>query len=303
MTTVRAAKSFALLIAMNLAVMIVLSVIISVTGLDTAWVKSTGLDIKALLVGSALFGFGGAFISLALSKVMAKWTTGAQVITQPRNHEEAWLLSTVTDLSRRAGIQTPEVAIYDSPDMNAFATGPTRNRALVAVSTGLLRSMSQREVEAVLAHEVAHAANGDMVTMTLVQGVLNTFVIALSRVVGYVVDNALRGNREGESGPGIAYYVTNIVAQIVLGILASMIAAWVSRRREFAADAGAAQMVGPQAMISALDRLRRDHDAPNLPEAVRAFGIRGGGAGRLGALLMSHPPLEDRIARLGQLRG
>lgn len=297
----RIAKSIVLLIATNLAIMLVLGIIVSVFGLDTVWMKKSGLDIKALFVGSALFGFGGAFISLALSRIIAKWTTGAQVITQPRTEEEAWLLSTVTDLSKRAGIALPQVAIYDSPDMNAFATGPTRNRALVAVSTGLLRSMNRREVEAVLAHEVAHAANGDMVTMTLLQGVLNTFVIALSRVIGYVVDSALRGNREEDRGPGIGYFIANIVSQIVLGILASIIAAWFSRRREFQADAGAAALVGAQPMIAALDRLRRDHDEPILPEAVKAFGIRGGHPSGFMALFMTHPPLEVRIAALQSL--
>lgn len=301
----RLAKSIALLIAMNMAIMLVLGVVVNVLGLDTVWIKRTGIDPAALFLGSALFGFSGAFISLALSKVMAKWTTGAQVITQPRSDEEAWLVGTVHDLARRAGIQPPEVAIYDSPDMNAFATGPTRNRALVAVSTGLMRSMNRREVEAVLAHEVSHAANGDMVTMTLVQGVLNTFVIALSRVIGYVVDNALRGNRDEEehSGPGIGYMITNIAAQIVLGILASIIAAWFSRRREYAADKGAADLVGPQPMMAALDRLRRDHDESHLPEAVKAFGIRSGPARGFSALFMSHPPLEERIERLATMSG
>lgn len=300
----RIAKSVALLIAMNLAIMLVLGVVISVFGLDTVWMKSTGIDVKALFLGSALFGFTGAFISLALSKVMAKWSTGAQVITQPRTEEEGWLIHTVTDLARRAGIKTPEVAIYDAPDMNAFATGPTRNSALVAVSTGLMRNMNRREVEAVLAHEISHAANGDMVTMTLVQGVLNTFVIALSRVIGYVVDSALRGNREDDRGPGMGFYITNIAAQIVLGILASIIAAWYSRRREYAADHGAAELVGPQPMMAALDRLRRDHDEEAaLPEAVKAFGIRGGRPTGFMALMMSHPPLEDRIERLAQYGG
>lgn len=297
----RIAKSIVLLIATNLAIMLVLGIVVSVFGLDTVWMKKSGLDLKALFLGSALFGFTGAFLSLALSRIIAKWTTGAEVITQPRTEEEAWLLSTVTDLSKRAGIAMPEVAIYDSPDMNAFATGPTRNRALVAVSTGLLRSMNRREVEAVLAHEVAHAANGDMVTMTLLQGVLNTFVIALSRIIGYAVDSALRGNREEDRGPGIGYFIANIVAQIVLGMLASIIAAWFSRRREYQADAGAAKLVGAQPMIAALDRLRRDQDEPILPEAVKAFGIRGGHPSGFMALFMTHPPLEDRIAALQTL--
>lgn len=294
----RLAKSVFLLIATNLAVMLVLGVVVNLLGLDTVWMKHTGLDVRALFVGSAVLGFGGAFVSLAMSRFIARITTGARVIEVPRSDDEAWLVSTVERLARQAGIAMPQVAIYDSPDVNAFATGPTRNRALVAVSTGLLQVMRRPEAEAVLAHEVSHAANGDMVTMTLLQGVLNTFVIALSRLIGFAVDNALRGDREENRGPGIGYFVANVVSQLVLGILASIIAAWFSRRREYRADAGAAQLVGAAPMISALEVLRRQRDDAELPEGVKAFGIRGGGRSFGLALFSSHPPLEDRIAAL-----
>lgn len=287
-------KRVALFVATNLAVLVVLSVVLRLLGVDRILDESgTGLNYEALLVFSAVIGFGGSFISLALSKWMAKRSTGAQVITQPRNDAEAWLLSTVTRQAQQAGIDTPEVAIYDSPDMNAFATGARRNSALVAVSTGLLRGMSRDEVQAVLAHEISHVANGDMVTLTLVQGVLNTFVIFLSRVVGHVVDRVILKN---ERGMGIGYFVSVLVAQVVLGILASIIVMWVSRRREFRADSGSANLNGREPMIRALQRLETSVPG-QLPQEMQAFGISGGKSGLM-KLFMSHPPIPERIEAL-----
>ena len=289
-------KRVALFVATNLAVLVVLSIVLRLLGVDRILDESgTGLNYEALLVFSAVIGFGGSFISLALSKWMAKRSTGAQVITQPRNDAEAWLLSTVTRQAQQAGIDTPEVAIYDSPDMNAFATGARRNSALVAVSTGLLRGMSRDEVEAVLAHEISHVANGDMVTLTLVQGVLNTFVIFLSRVVGHVVDRVILKN---ERGMGIGYFVSVLVAQVVLGILASIIVMWVSRRREFRADSGSANLNGREPMIRALQRLETSVPG-QLPQEMQAFGISGGKSGLM-KLFMSHPPIPERIEALRQ---
>lgn len=289
-------KRVALFIATNLAVLVVLSVVLRLLGVDRILDESgTGLNYEALLVFSAVIGFGGSFISLALSKWMAKRSTGARVITQPRNDAEAWLLSTVTRQAQQAGIDTPEVAIYDSPDMNAFATGARRNSALVAVSTGLLRGMSRDEVQAVLAHEISHVANGDMVTLTLVQGVLNTFVIFLSRVVGHVVDRVILKN---ERGMGIGYFVSVLVAQVVLGILASIIVMWVSRRREFRADSGSANLNGREPMIHALQRLETSVPG-QLPQEMQAFGISGGKSGLM-KLFMSHPPIPERIEALRQ---
>ena len=288
-------KRIALFIATNVAVILVLSVVLRLLGVDSYLEQSgSGLNYEALLIFSAIFGFGGAFISLAISKWMAKRATGAQVIAQPRNEVESWLLNVVQRQAQQAGIDTPEVAIYPADDMNAFATGARRNNALVAVSTGLLQNMPRDEVEAVLAHEVSHVANGDMVTLTLVQGVVNTFVIFLSRIVGHFVDRVILRN---ESGTGIGYFVSVIIAQIVLGILASTIVMWVSRRREFRADAGAARLNGSQPMIRALSRLERNAPA-QLPEAMRAFGISGDRAGGLKRLFMSHPPISERIAAL-----
>lgn len=289
-------KRVALFVATNLAVLVVLSIVLRLLGVDRILDESgTGLNYEALLVFSAVIGFGGSFISLALSKWMAKRSTGAQVITQPRNDAEAWLLSTVTRQAQQAGIDTPEVAIYDSPDMNAFATGARRNSALVAVSTGLLRGMSRDEVQAVLAHEISHVANGDMVTLTLVQGVLNTFVIFLSRVVGHVVDRVILKN---ERGMGIGYFVSVLVAQVVLGILASIIVMWVSRRREFRADSGSANLNGREPMIRALQRLETGVPG-QLPQQMQAFGISGGKSGLM-KLFMSHPPIPERIDALRQ---
>jgi heat shock protein HtpX len=249
----------------------------------------------ALLIMAAIFGFGGAFISLVMSKWMAKRSMGVQVIESPRNAEEAWLVETVRRQADAAGIKMPEVGIFDSPDMNAFATGARKNAALVAVSTGLLRGMTKQEAEAVLGHEVSHVANGDMVTLALLQGVLNTFVVFLSRIVGFVVDRVLLRNERGV-GPG--FFLASLVAQILLGILASMIVMWFSRQREFRADAGGARLAGRDSMIRALQGLQRSTQPAQLPEAMRAFGISGGRAGGFRRLFMSHPPLEERIAAL-----
>ena len=285
-------KRIMLLIVTNLAVMLVLGIVASLLGVNR-FLTANGLNLTALLGFAAIMGFGGAFISLLISKPMAKWTTGAQVITQPQNADEAWLVDTVRQLSQRAGLEMPEVAIYQG-EPNAFATGAFRNSALVAVSTGLLQGMTREEVEAVLAHEVAHIQNGDMVTLTLVQGVLNTFVVFLSRVIGYAVDSFLRKNDQENTGPGIAYYVVSIVLDIVLGIAASIVVAWFSRQREFRADAGAAELMGrKQPMMNALARLGGLHTA-DLPKSVAAMGIAGG----MGQLFSTHPPIEERIAAL-----
>ncbi len=290
-------KRIALFLATNLAVILVLSIVLRLLGVDQILDESgSDLNYESLLVLSLVIGFGGAFISLAISKWMAKRSTGAQVITQPRNEVESWLLNVVERQAQQAGIDMPEVAIYPAPDMNAFATGARRNSALVAVSTGLLQSMPRDEIEAVLAHEISHVANGDMVTLTLVQGVVNTFVIFLSRVVGHFVDRVILKN---ESGHGIGYFLSVIVAQIVLGILASTIVMWVSRKREFRADAGSADLNGNQAMIRALERLGRGRPA-ELPESLAAFGISGSRTTGIKKLFMSHPPIEDRIAALQQ---
>ena len=291
-------KRVALFLATNLAVILVLSIVLRLLGVDTVLdERGVGINYEALLILSAVIGFGGSFISLAISKWMAKRTTGAQVITQPRNAAESWLVATVERQAQQAGIETPEIAIYNSPDMNAFATGARRNSALVAVSTGLLQGMPKDEVEAVLAHEISHVANGDMVTLTLVQGVVNTFVIFLSRLVGHFVDRVLLRN---ESGYGIGYFVSVIAAQILLGILASVIVMWVSRQREFRADAGSAQLNGRQPMINALARLERGRPG-ELPEALQAFGISSGGKKSFAKLFMSHPPIPERIEALRKI--
>ncbi len=289
-------KRIGLFLLTNIAVMLVLSVVASVLGADR-YLTAQGLNLQALLAFSAIFGFGGSFISLAMSKWMAKRATGAQVITQPRSSSEMWLLQTVERQARTAGIKMPEVAIYEAPEPNAFATGMNKNAALVAVSTGLLRSMSQDEVEAVLGHEISHVANGDMVTLALVQGVLNTFVMFLSRVVGYVIDRAVFRTERGV-GPG--YYITVIVLQILFGILASMVVAWFSRQREFRADAGGAGLAGRQKMIAALQRLKSNHEQATLPEQMAAFGISGGRS--FAKLLMTHPPLDERTEALRSAR-
>ena len=285
-------KRIVLFVLTNVAVMVVLGVVASLLGVNR-FLTANGLNLGALLGFSLVMGFGGAIISLLMSKPMAKWSTGAQVITQPQSADEAWIMDTVQRLSAKAGIAMPEVAIYEG-EPNAFATGAFRDSALVAVSTGLLQGMTREEVEAVLGHEIAHIANGDMVTLTLIQGVLNTFVVFLSRVVGYVVDSALRKNDEENTGPGMGYYITSILLDIVLGFVASMIVAWFSRQREFRADSGAAQLLGrKQPMINALARLGQ-MQAGALPSSVAAMGITGD----LGKLFASHPPLEERIAAL-----
>jgi heat shock protein HtpX len=285
-------KRIVLFVLTNLAVVLVLGIVANILGVNR-FLTANGLDLTALLGFALIMGFGGAFISLLMSKPIAKWSTGAQVIQQPQNQDEAWLVDTVSRLAQKAGIGMPEVAIYEG-EPNAFATGAFRDSSLVAVSTGLLEGMTREEIEAVLGHEVAHIANGDMVTLTLIQGVLNTFVIFLSRAVGYLVDSALRKNDEEYSGPGIGYYVTSIVLDIVFGIVASMIVAWFSRQREFRADVGAAELMGrKQPMINALHRLGAMQPGA-LPQSVAAFGIVSG----VSKLFASHPPLEERIAAL-----
>jgi heat shock protein HtpX len=285
-------KRIVLFLVTNLAVILVLSIVLRVLGLDRAVEAQAGLQMGPLLVFSAVVGFTGAIISLLISKPMAKWTTGAHVIEQPANQHEAWVLETVRRLATKAGIGMPEVAIYEG-EPNAFATGAFRNSALVAVSTGLLQSMNREEVEAVLGHEIAHVANGDMVTLTLIQGVVNTFVVFFARIIGSIVDRTVFRN---ERGNGIGYMITVIVAQIVLGILASMIVAWFSRRREFRADAGSAQYLGsPQPMMNALARLG-GLPPGELPKAMNGFGITDKEG--IMALFSTHPPIAERIAAL-----
>jgi heat shock protein HtpX len=293
-------KRVFLFVATNLAVVLVLSVTLRLLGVDRILdEQGTGLNLTNLLIFSAVFGFAGSFISLAISKWSAKRSMGVRVIEQPRNAHETWLVDTVRRQAQVAGIGMPEVGIFDSPEVNAFATGARRDSALVAVSTGLLNAMSRTEAEAVLAHEVSHVANGDMVTLTLIQGVVNTFVIFISRVVGYVIDRMIFKTERGH-GPG--YWITVIVAEIVLGILATMIVMWFSRYREFRADAGGAQLAGRNQMIAALERLRLQQAAP-LPDKMAAFGINGGGRNSFTRLFMSHPPLEERIAALSARQG
>jgi heat shock protein HtpX len=291
-------KRVTLFVLTNLAILVVLGIVLQVLTAMGVF-DAVGFEHGPLLVIALVFGFGGAFISLAMSKTIAKWSTGAKVIERPRNETEQWLVRTVGELARKAGIKTPQVAVYDAPEPNAFATGMTRNSSLVAVSTGLLRGMSRDEVEGVLGHEVAHAANGDMVTLTLIQGVLNTFVIFFSRIVGQMVDSFLRGDREGgRGGFGPGYWIATIVAQIIFGILASVIVMWFSRWREFRADVGGARLAGRHKMIGALERLRATAEPSHLPDSMAAFGIKGGRRSGLMALFRSHPPLEDRIAAL-----
>ena len=286
-------KRIFLLVVTNFAVLAVLSITMQLLGVDRMLEQDTGLNLQGLLLMAAIFGFGGSFISLAISKWMAKMATGAQVIEVPSNTTERWLVDTVKRQAEKAGIGMPDVAIYDAPEINAFATGWNRNDALVAVSSGLLQNMTREEAEAVLGHEISHVANGDMVTLTLIQGVLNTFVIFLSRVVGFIVDRVLLKN---ERGYGVGFMVTTFVAQIVLGILASIIVMWFSRWREFRADAGGAALAGRDKMIAALERLKLNQEQSQLPAQISAFGISGGGGWT--RLLMSHPPLDERIAAL-----
>ena len=290
-------KRILLFILTNVLVVTVLGVVASLLGVNR-YLTANGLNLGALLGFALVMGFGGAIISLLISKPMAKWTSGVRVITQPQNADEAWIMETVRRLADKAQIGMPEVGIFDG-DPNAFATGAFKNSALVAVSTGLLQGMTHEEIEAVLGHEVAHVANGDMVTMTLIQGVMNTFVVFLSRVIGYAVDSFLRKGDDRNSGPGIGYYISTIVLDIVLGFAASMAVAWFSRHREFRADAGAAQLMGrKQPMINALARLGGLHTA-ELPKSVAAFGI----AGSIGKLFSTHPPIEQRIAALQNAQG
>ncbi|MBU4526709.1 MAG: protease HtpX [Desulfomicrobium sp.] len=285
-------KRVVLFLLTNIAVMLVLSISARILGVDR-FLTSNGLNMGMLLAFSALIGFGGSFISLMMSKTMAKWSTGAKVIEQPGNQEEAWLVETVRRLAAKAGLPMPEVAIYEGAP-NAFATGPSKSKSLVAVSTGLLQSMNRKQVEAVLAHEVAHIENGDMVTLTLIQGVVNTFVIFLARVVAYAVDSFLRKGEES-SGPGIGYWVSSIVFEILFGVLASIVVFYFSRQREYRADAGAAALMGDRRpMIDALHALG-NLQAGQLPKEMAASGIAGGG---MMALFSSHPPLESRIAAL-----
>ena len=285
-------KRILLLVLTNVAVMAVLLITTRLLGVDR-FLTANGLNLTALAGFSLVIGFGGAFISLLISKPMAKFSTGARVISQPQNADEAWIVQTVEKFARQANIGMPEVAIFEGAP-NAFATGAFKNSALVAVSTGLLQNMTREEVEAVIGHEVAHIANGDMVTMTLIQGVMNTFVVFISRVVGYAVDSFLRKNDEENTGPGIGYYVTTIVMDILLGVLAAIIVAWFSRQREFRADASAAQLMGrKQPMINALARLGGVHTA-ELPKSMAAMGIAGG----IGQLFSPHPPIEQRIEAL-----
>lgn len=292
-------KRIVLFLVTNLAIMLVLGITVQVLGINQ-FMAGGNLNLTMLLAFSAVLGFGGSFISLLMSKTIAKWSTGAKVIEQPTNDMERWLVGTVQRLAQRANIPMPEVALYDGAP-NAFATGPSKSNSLVAVSTGLLQSMSKEEVEAVLAHEVAHVANGDMVTLTLIQGVVNTFVFFIARVVGFLVDQALRKDDSESSGPGIGYMVTVIVMEITLGILASIIVMYFSRQREFRADSGAANLMGNrQPMISALRRLG-GLEAGALPSQMAASGISGKGG--VMALFTSHPPIEERIAALQNNRG
>jgi heat shock protein HtpX len=288
-------KRIVLFVLTNLAVVVVLGIVASVLGLNR-FIGPNGISLTSLLGFSLLMGFGGAIISLLISKPVAKWSAGVQVIEQPQNADEAWIVETVRKFADKAGIGMPEVGIFEG-DPNAFATGAFKNSALVAVSTGLLRNMTREEVEAVIGHEVAHIANGDMVTMTLIQGVMNTFVVFISRVVGYFVDKVIL--RNNNDGPGIGYYVTTIVMDIILGVVAAMVVAWFSRQREFRADAGAADLMGrKQPMMNALARLGGLHTA-ELPKSMAAMGIAGG----IGQLFSTHPPIEERIARLQSSQG
>ena len=289
-------KRIFLFLATNLAILVVLSITLRLLGVESLLdEQGVGLDYRSLLIFAAVFGIGGSFISLAMSKWTAKRFTGARVIERPANETERWLLDTVRRLARQAGIGMPEVAVYEAPDMNAFATGMRRDNALVAVSTGLLQAMNRDEAEAVLAHEISHVANGDMVTLALIQGVINTFVIFLSRVIGHLVDRLVF---KTERGHGPAFWITAIIAEIVLAVLASIIVMWFSRQREFRADAGGARLAGREKMIAALERLKQSVDQPHLPDQLAAFGISGGIGHGIKRLFMSHPPLDERIAAL-----
>jgi heat shock protein HtpX len=287
-------KRIILFMITNLAIIFVLSIVLNLLGVGPM-LDQHGLNMGSLIVFAAVFGFGGSLISLVISKWTAKRLTGAQVISQPTNELEHWLVEVVRRQALKANIGMPEVAIYDAPDVNAFATGMNRNNALVAVSTGLLRAMDRNEAEAVLAHEISHVANGDMITLALIQGVVNTFVIVASRLAGYLVDRVIFKTERGH-GPG--FFITSVIAQLVFGILASIIVCWFSRQREFRADAGAAAISGREKMIAALQKLRMSTAQPHLPDQMAAFGISGITGGGLKKLFMTHPPLEERIAAL-----
>lgn len=286
-------KRTLLFLATNMAIVLVLSITMRVLGVEP-YLNANGLNLGSLLIFAAVMGFGGSFISLAISKWSAKKSMGVRVIETPSTSTEFWLFETIRKYAAEAGIKTPEVGIYESPDVNAFATGMSKNSSLIAVSTGLLQTMTRQEAEAVLGHEVAHAANGDMVTLALIQGVVNTFVMFFSRVIGHLVDKVVF---KTERGHGPAFFVTMIVAELVLGVLASVIVMWFSRQREFRADQGGASLAGRQNMIAALQRLNSLHPQP-LPDKMAAFGIAGGGGGGIKRLFMTHPPLEERIATL-----
>ncbi len=291
-------KRIALFLITNIAIIFVLNISLRLLGFE-GYLDAQGVDlnINSLLVFAFVFGMGGSFISLLISKWSAKRMTGAQVIERPSNETESWLVNTVQSQAKRAGIGMPEVAVFNSPQPNAFATGANKNNALVAVSTGLLQHMNRDEVEAVLAHEVTHVSNGDMVTLALIQGVVNTFVIFLSRVIGHTVDRVIFKN---ERGHGIAFWITTIVAELVLGILASIIVMWFSRQREFKADAGGAGLAGRNSMIAALERLKSAHEQPDLPDKLAAFGVSGKSSG-ISSLFRSHPPLDERIQALREM--
>ncbi len=288
-------KRIFLFILTNLAIVFVINITLRLLGVDRVLDQSGAINFSSLLIMSAVIGFAGSIISLLMSKWSAKRMVNAQVITTPSDPTERWLVETVSRQAQTAGIGMPEVAIYDAPDVNAFATGWNKNNALVAVSTGLLHSMSRDEIEAVLAHEISHVANGDMVTLTLIQGVVNTFVVFFAKLFGIFVDSLLRKDGE-ERGPGIGSFIAEIVAQLVLGVLASIIVMWFSRHREFRADAGGATLAGRQKMIAALERLKINHEQASLPKEMAASGISGGTA--MSRLFMTHPPLEERIAAL-----
>ena len=286
-------KRVFLFLMTNLAILVVINITLRLLGVDRIMNQSGGINFNALLIMSMVIGFSGSLISLFISKWMAMRSVGAQVITAPSNATEQWLFNTVKRQADQAGIGMPEVAIYDSPEINAFATGWNRNNALVAVSTGLMNNMTQDEAEAVLGHEISHVANGDMITLTLIQGVVNTFVIFFSRIIGYVVDRLVF---KVERGEGPAFFIVSMIAQVVLGILANMIVMWFSRHREFHADAGGASLAGKYKMIAALERLKLNHEEAALPKSVAAFGISGGAA--FSRLFMTHPPLDERIEAL-----
>ncbi|MHB8057736.1 MAG: protease HtpX [Desulfuromonadaceae bacterium] len=291
-------KRITLFLITNLAIVFVLSAVLNLLGVGPM-LNQQGINMTSLIVFAAVFGFGGSLISLAISKWTAKRMTGARVIVTPSSEVETWLVEVVRRQALKAGIDMPEVAIYDAPDVNAFATGMRRNSALVAVSSGLLRAMDRNEAEAVLAHEVSHVANGDMITLALIQGVVNTFVIVASRLVGYFVDRVILKS-ERQHGPG--FFITTMVAQMVFGVLASMVVFWFSRQREFRADAGAAALAGREKMVAALERLRMTAGQPHLPDQMASFGISGTTGGGLKRLFMTHPSLEERIEALRRMK-